>query len=1267
MNTNLKTPLILLVLGTAAALYAAANDLPPELDCGPLPTPAQVIARAATVTTNRFPDADTVLVDDLVREAYRPDGTSVSVDDEYTKVLTEKGRRANAVRSYSFDAAYGTVTVVRAEIVKPDGRREAIDPARNSRVMIDNGQMGANIYDPNVKNLQLSIPGLEVNDLVCLTVLRTEFKSRVPDTWGDLNLLESDCPICHFTYEVVAPAARPLCHTLLRSPISNTVTYATQPLSGGRVLHRWVARDVPQLFPEPEMPGLSTVAQRVLLSTASDWPTLSRWYWNLSKPRLDAVTPEMRTTVSNLVSGVDDRDARIRRVFTFVSQSIRYMGITTEEVAPGYEPHDVSLTFSNRYGVCRDKAALLVAMLRLAGFEAYPVLIEVGPKLDPDSPVPYFNHAIVAVARPGGGYDLMDPTNESTRDLCPAYLGNRSYLVAHPKGEPLRVSEVAPAERNLVRVASRGTLDDDGLLTLNVRLAFDGINDTAYRGHFLQQKPDERRRFFEGLLKGRFAGAELTAFHLEPVDLMDTTVPLVVTLDCRARQYPVSGEGMTLVAVPWLGPSLGYVNFLLDGASLKQRKYPYVSELACGVEESVSIALSHRAGRPLELPPAADFRRSGTDFEMTVAVTNGVLDGHFRHTLLQPEYTPAEYADLKQSLRDIEYAARERPVFAAADAGQADTRVLSDDLRIELADAHTWTSTRTTTREVLTYAGKKRNSELKMPYNPAWQTAELVAATVSNRDGTSHSIAPREINVMDAPWVGGARRYPAGKVCVVSLPGVETGSVIRTIVRRTQRDAPFFSLEQDFGGFDPVTAASLEIDAPRDLGLRVEARNADALRAVCATNGGRVVRRWQAGPLPAVVREDSLPPWYAFRPAVFISSGDWSSYARQLERAFEAAARRQPAARDQARALVKGLRDDSARLAAIRNEVARAIRNDGPAFLDLPLGCLTPADTTLADGYGNEADRAILLVAMLRAAGFDAEPVLASGAPRLAPGLFEPLHDTPQPALYDGVLVGVEQGRRTIYLNDSDQYAALGATPHDRHPFLELDGDTGRVAVAEAYRDRSSEEWTVTLEADGRATISVTNWFFGTACGSFRKQYEEMPPEERSRHFQRLVADVSQSAEAVGALVTDTRAYPGCRAYPVRADRYAVREGKTLTLLLPGAARPVLALRGDDRTNPLFVAEPFESEWLCRVILPPGVRDIPVAPESFAWPLPERLGRVATDVTRATLPDGRVCLTFRRFTKIESAILESDLYPALLEINRRLTHPAMRTVMAEME
>ena len=47
-------------------------------------------------------------------------------------------------------------------------------------------------------------------------------------------------------------------------------------------------------------------------------------------------------------------------------------------------------------------------------------------------------------------------------------------------------------------------------------------------------------------------------------------------------------------------------------------------------------------------------------------------------------------------------------------------------------------------------------------------------------------------------------------------------------------------------------------------------------------------------------------------------------------------------------------------LQAIRDFVAKSIRFAGPSFTELPLRELSAADTTLADGYGHAADRAIL-------------------------------------------------------------------------------------------------------------------------------------------------------------------------------------------------------------------------------------------------------------------------------------------------------------------
>ena len=99
----------------------------------------------------------------------------------------------------------------------------------------------------------------------------------------------------------------------------------------------------------------------------------------------------------------------------------------------------------NSWCLPQDKAALLVSLLRTAGLNSYPVLINVGTRMDQEAPDPFFNHAIVLEIK--GKYTLMDPTDEHTRNLLPFYDCNQSYLVCRPEGEDLKTSWIRTAGR----------------------------------------------------------------------------------------------------------------------------------------------------------------------------------------------------------------------------------------------------------------------------------------------------------------------------------------------------------------------------------------------------------------------------------------------------------------------------------------------------------------------------------------------------------------------------------------------------------------------------------------------------------------------------------------------------------------------------------------------------------------------------------------------------------------------------------------------------
>ena len=149
---------------------------------------------------------------------------------------------------------------------------------------------------------------------------------------SDICVMEWTHPILKSTYKVKAPASRPIRASAVRHPLGNVST-SVERLADGSMLHTYVATNSARMFPEPDMPPTWTQVQHVRLSTVGSWQELSKWYWELCLPHLERTNAEMTNKVAEI-----GRD--MRAIFKFVSQEIRYMGLTLEDTSPGYAPHD---------------------------------------------------------------------------------------------------------------------------------------------------------------------------------------------------------------------------------------------------------------------------------------------------------------------------------------------------------------------------------------------------------------------------------------------------------------------------------------------------------------------------------------------------------------------------------------------------------------------------------------------------------------------------------------------------------------------------------------------------------------------------------------------------------------------------------------------------------------------------------------------------------------------------------------------------------------
>jgi transglutaminase-like putative cysteine protease len=1227
----------------------------------PLIERGEALDLAAQITVEKYPDADEALVYGYTQSRYNPDGSGVDVSEWYTKVLTEKGKRSNQTISRSYTLPYNTLRFELVELIKADGSVEAVDVEANSKVMTNNASMSANIYNPNDKLLVVSVPGVEVGDVVHCIVTDENHRPRMADTWSNYIVFEEEYPIIKDVYEVYECADLPIRKFALKGEVGKTVTYEKIDTDEG-TLYRWTAENVPRFFPEPSMPDYWTCVQRLLISTIPDWQTVSRWYWNISEPHFKQ-TAEMKQMAGELTNGLESDEEKIRAIFKFVSQEIRYMGISIEKDAPGYEPHDVNLTFANRHGVCRDKAALLVVMLREAGFESFPVLIHSGPKKDVEVPLPYFNHAITCVRTGEGQYMLMDSTDESTRQLLPAYLNNCSYLVADPDGEKLLTSAVEPADDNMLKIVTAASLDSDGNYQAKSSLSFEGINDNAYRGAFLRWKSEQIETYFQDILKRFLPGGKLDSLKIEPEDLQDTSRNIKVELEYHAKDVLVSGDGKALAPIYGIGTKIGTANYVLRATGLDKRRFTLETGTTCGVSEVISLDLDDSL-EIFSLPEKTVIDRDYMSWVSDISA-NGSEISIKRETKFEAvEFSPEQYLSLKEDLKQIEYNSRKQILLKEKPYDGADSVLLSRVVTYDLADKHNWTLNTVIRQKILTYKGKKDNSELKLGYVPAWEQLTLDYARVINGDSVKE-ISEVEKNVMDAGWVASAPRYPEGKLLVASLPGVENDSVIEYSVTRRISGRPYFSMYKPVQSSMPVEHIEIIMNIPAGLDILygdddngiLYADAEDVLKKTVTSANGKTCVRWQAENIPAIKMEDALPPLYAFTPFAWAVCGEPAEFAAMVGQfAEKAIASNEALVAQKAAELAAGCKTDDEKIISVRDFVARQVRGAGPAFTGIPLEAHSSCAAVLADGYGNSLDKAILTAKLLGLCGVESEIVLVSNAP-----LVKELEDFEVSRLgadvFSGVLVKTNASSGVCWLGDTDQYAALGTTGSEHALAISTrNGELARIEPAEMYRSRSEQVISSKMWPNGDAELSGTSLALGTSYGSQNRYFTELTPENRRRYYESLISGISQLAEPAGELITDYSEYPGKMGYSALVKKCAVIDGELMYFTLP-AGPGSLGLREDSRENPLYMPGYSLSHTEISLELPEGA-EVLIMPEAQTVRLPGDAGWFAVSTE---LSDNRLDIAFD--AQLKPAIVETSDYDDLFDIDTWLKHAARRTIV----
>ena len=272
-------------------------------------------------------------------------------------------------------------------------------------------------------------------------------------------------------------------------------------IDGDRTVYTFTKDNITPLKREPHALANNDIQCKLLLSTSPNWQAKSIWFYGVNEDYGSFVpTPEVQAKVNELVRSAKTEQDSIAILTHWVADNIRYAGISMGP-GEGYTLHNAQMNLTDRCGVCKDKAGMLVTMLRAAGFKAYAAMTMAHERID-RIPADQFNHSVCAVQHRDGTYEMLDPTwVPNVRELWSSAEQQQGYLMGLPEGADLMYTPLSAPENHYIRIKAETEIGEDGTLSGFITITAEGQSDRAVRGVFSARTAEWMRNMEFELLK----------------------------------------------------------------------------------------------------------------------------------------------------------------------------------------------------------------------------------------------------------------------------------------------------------------------------------------------------------------------------------------------------------------------------------------------------------------------------------------------------------------------------------------------------------------------------------------------------------------------------------------------------------------------------------------------------------------------------------------------------------------------------------------------
>lgn len=445
----------------------------------PFQRPYELDARALMAEpAGAWPEAPAVRLADRTVVRLYENGMSLRYHQEVIRIQNKAG--AERLRTFRIEYAPDRqqVRVLASRLLHSDG---SVDTSATTRDYSLSEPWYNLYYDVHAR--EISFPQVSAGDTleVAWEIDDIGGGALLERFFGDLCPLQFEEPVLSSSYLLLAPEKIEV-HAYASPGIERRVEPALDGEERLR-LYGFEAAGLPALEPEPGAGGFTSHHAFVHVSTFRDWNEVGTWYHDLVTGALRP-GPRVEQLAREQIAATGDPLERVRKLYQFVANGLRYVGL--EFGVHGYVPYPVEQVLERRFGDCKDKSALLAALLNLSGIRAEMALLRMkrlGELPDGPASLAPFNHAVCYLPE----HDLWLDGTAAFHDILelPAQDQDTLALVISPRGGRLVRTPLSTPEQNRTSIEFILRPDERGDGSGTVRIRLQGM-----------LAPDLRMRFF---------------------------------------------------------------------------------------------------------------------------------------------------------------------------------------------------------------------------------------------------------------------------------------------------------------------------------------------------------------------------------------------------------------------------------------------------------------------------------------------------------------------------------------------------------------------------------------------------------------------------------------------------------------------------------------------------------------------------------------------------------------------------------------------------